>query len=62
MRQQKIQILRAVTIPAILSRRVKLNSPLFIHLSGPKFIPLRYDLLAERLASELTSDKSNHTP
>jgi hypothetical protein len=39
-RQQKIQILRAVTIPAISSRRVKLSSPLFIHLSRPEIVPL----------------------
>jgi hypothetical protein len=35
LKQLKIQVLRAVHIPAISGRRVKIISPLFIHLFGP---------------------------
>jgi hypothetical protein len=54
LRQQEIQILRAVTVPAISGRRLKISSSLFTHLSGPYVVPLLQTLLLDRLATELT--------
>jgi hypothetical protein len=54
LRQQKIQIIRAVTVPAISGRRVKLSSPMFTHLSGPDVVLMLQALLLDRLPTELT--------
>jgi hypothetical protein len=55
LKQQKIQFLRAVTVPEISGRRVKISSPLFTHLAGPRTTALIKDLLTDRLATELAS-------
>jgi hypothetical protein len=58
LKQQEIQIIRVVTVPAISGRRVKISSPLFTHLSGPDIVPLLQVLLLDRLATELTDPLS----
>jgi hypothetical protein len=56
LRQQKIQIIRDATAPENSGRRVKLSSPLFFSLNGPKTSRLVQDLLTGRLAAEFTLD------
>jgi hypothetical protein len=49
LKQQEIQIIYAVHIPAILGRRVKISSPMFTHLSGLDVVPLLHAVLLDRL-------------
>jgi hypothetical protein len=53
LRQQKIQFLRAASIPEVSGRRIKIRSPLFTDLSGPDTVALLQDLLTSRLAIEV---------
>jgi hypothetical protein len=61
LKQEKIQIVRAVHVPAMSGRRVRISSPMFTHLSGPDVVPLLHALLLDRLASELTDTCSAYT-